>query len=231
MTEYILNLKNGQRAIIDYTLGSSVEEGNQIQLDANHFQQLALFDCTSTLKVTLSADLEEDLEFGFIANVISSRRVAYYDSSKKTKVTVTVPAQCLDGDGQESPFAVPPTSLPTGTKAGEHTLKISYADHPLCAFERKDQRASGEGKTLSKVEGQDKHKIWLTVGQAASGGLSRMNSLGWSVNWLATIEGETVNIDPEKNGPGLEDMPQPQNPVFTGGLARDLQQVTITTYS
>lgn len=229
MTEYILNLENGKTATIEYSLGGSAEESNKFQLDASHFQQLGSFHCTSTLTVTLSADLTEPLEFGFIANTISSKRIAYYNSSKKTKITVAVPKQCLDGDGKEPPFAEAPTRLPI--KAGVHTIKISYSDNPLCAFERQDEDATGEGKTLFKVEGKDEHKVWLAVGNPASGGLSLINNLGWTVDWCAEIENEEVKINPETNGAGLKDMKDPKDPVYAGKLVNDSFKVTKTTWS
>lgn len=229
MTEYILDLEDGQTATIEYSLGGSVEESNKLQLSSSLFQQLGSFRCASTLTVTLSADLTEPLEFGFIANTISSKRIAYYNSSKKTKVIVAVPKQCLDGDGKEPPFAEAPTHLPT--KAGVHTIKISYSDNPLCAFERQDEDAASDGKTLFKVEGRDEHKVWLAVGNPASGGISRIDNLGWTVDWSAEIENEEVKTDPETNGAGLKEMKEPKNPVCDGKLVNDSFKVTKTTWS
>lgn len=229
MTEYTLDLENGQTAKIEYSLGGSAEESNQMQLDHQHFQQLGSFQCISTLTVTLNEDVEEPLEFGFIANTITSQRIAYYNSSKKTKVMIAVPKQCLDGNGTEPPFAEASTKLPT--KAGVHTIKIAYSDKPLCAFEREDKDAASEGNTLCKVEGSDVHKVWLAVGNPASGGLSLISSLGWTVDWSAEIAGEEVQINPETNGAGLKDLAEPKNPVTTGKLVNDSFKVIKTTWS
>lgn len=227
--QYILDLENGKTAVIEYSLGGSVEEENQIQLDTTHFQQLNSFRCTSTLTVTLTEDLAKPLEFGFIANTVSSERVAYYNSSKKTKITVAIPKQCLDGDGEEAPFAIAPTTLPT--KAGKHTIKIAYQDNPLCAFERQDEDASGEGKTLFKVTGRDVHKVWLAVGNPNSGGLSLINNVGWTVDWNAQIDKEEVKRKAETNGAGLKDLVEPQKAVYEGKFANESHKITKTTWS
>ena len=157
MGRYVLPLGNGQAATIEYTFGGSVEEDNHYHLDANTFVQQNSFRCASTLTVTLSTDLPEPLTFGFVANVIRSERIGYYASSRRTKVTYAMPIQCLDGDGQERPFAVTPTDGPE--HAGTQQLTIRYEDDPPCQFARKDEEASNEGNTLVRVDGDRKSVV------------------------------------------------------------------------
>lgn len=116
--------------------------------------------------------------------------------------------------------------------AGVHTLKLSYYDDPFCAFNRQDEKAPGEGKTLFRVDGQDMHKVWLVVGETATGGLTQIDNLGWEVSWYALIDNdsEKVELVAGKTGAGVVDMPMPKNPIFKGQLVKKLFQTTFTTW-
>lgn len=228
---YMLQLGNGQTATIEYNFGGSVEEINQYQLTADAFRQRNIFRCSSTLQVTLSANLPQPLEFGFIANVLSSERNGYYNSSTRTRVKHAMPIQCLDGDGQDVPFAVAHTDSPT--QAGTHPLTLQYADQPFVEFPRKAHDALNEGNTLVRVDGQDVHQIWLVVGDPISQGLIRIATLRWVVQWFATIDNTTDQVaqTPAQSGAGLEDVAMNVvTPVFNGQLVNNLYQTTVTTW-
>jgi hypothetical protein len=226
MTEFTLQLGNGQTAVINYNFGTSVEETNEFQLDASRYQEKNSFVCSCSMEVELSTTLAKALEFGFLANTLSSTRNAFYSSSKKTKVTAAIGAQCLDGDGEADPFTEAPTLLPK--TAGKHSLSISYRDNPLLTFPRVDEHAEGEGNTLTEVSGQDVHKVWLAVGNPLSGGLTVIDSARWEVTWGATINNTTGKVEITGSAGLLEK--GTTGPVWEGQLANDAFTITETTW-
>jgi hypothetical protein len=226
MTEFTLQLGNSQTAVITYNFGTGVEETNEFQLSASLYQEKNSFVCSCSMEVELSTDLEKALEFGFLANTLSSTRNAFYSSSRRTKVTATIAAQCLDGDGESSPFAEAPTLLPK--TAGKHTLSLSYSDNPLLTFPRVDENAKDEGNTLTKVSGQDVHKVWLAVGNPLSGGITVIDSACWEVTWGAAINNTTGNA--EITGSAGLLAKGDAGPVWEGQLANDAFTITETTW-
>jgi hypothetical protein len=201
-----------------YSMGAEVKP-NQNQLGSNLYQEMGAFNGTGTIRLTMSEAVDEGLDLGFIANVLSSQRTAFYASTQRTKRTVSIGAQTLDGDGEAPPFATAPTTAPT--EKGTNTLDLAYQDSPLLAFSRVDPKAEDEGKTLTKVAGKDVHKVWLAAGNPADGGVTTLDGKAFEITWDTEINNDTNKT---RLGSKSELTIREGSPVIAGDLANDSGQ-------